>query len=366
MNTNYKKSFGAIASPPDVRDYRIATAINSAEFPDEFELTPPAIKNQGSVGSCVAHALSEVIEYHNSKQEGTTVKMSTGYIYGNRRNSTYQREGMIVRDALGVINKYGDVPNTLFAYNIEIPNAITTLESSLIDLFPSGYPNRITSYYRCTTANEIKKALTAYGPVAFAMSWYSDIYVDKTTGIMHTAADPNTAEGGHCMMIYGWTKDGWRIQNSWGTSWGIDGRAILPYTVPISEAWGVIDEISERGRLQKIAELQQSVSALTTEVETLRKSKEALLEQIQTLQLDNVDDEEIKKSLQTLMIEYENIKQQYDESIQKITEQQEEIKKLNENLIELQKPWNTALGRIFAKIVNFILSIIDKLNKKKS
>ena len=35
--------------------------------------------------------------------------MSTGYIYGNRRDSVWENEGMITRDALKSLTKYGDV-----------------------------------------------------------------------------------------------------------------------------------------------------------------------------------------------------------------------------------------------------------------
>ena len=46
------------------------------------------------------------------------------------------------------------------------------------------------------------------------------------------------------MIIYGWNKDGWLFQNSWGTWWGNKGRAVLPYNHPMQEAWGVTDTIT--------------------------------------------------------------------------------------------------------------------------
>ena len=87
ITNDYIEAYGAIESDPDIRDYRIATAtINEAResFPNEFELEMPAVKNQGSVGSCVAHSLATVIEYYNKKQHNEDIEMSVGYIYGNR------------------------------------------------------------------------------------------------------------------------------------------------------------------------------------------------------------------------------------------------------------------------------------------
>ncbi|MBO7080368.1 MAG: hypothetical protein J6W64_11350 [Bacilli bacterium] len=103
----YTETFGALPPKKDIREYKAtcskrASAVN---IPEEFELPICAVKNQGSVGSCVAHSVSEMIEYFNKVQEGTTVTFSTGYIYGNRRNCNYTGSGMYVDKALGVVQK---------------------------------------------------------------------------------------------------------------------------------------------------------------------------------------------------------------------------------------------------------------------
>lgn len=236
------RGLGCIPSPKDVRDYRIQVA-TAQQFPEEFELKTVTVKNQGQVGSCVAHSLSEVVEYFNKIQHSSTAKMSTGYIYGNRRDSVWENEGMITRDALKSLTKYGDVTYQEFPYNVEVPEAIELFESNSESLFNKGTPHRISSYFRVRTEDEIKSALTKYGPVVFSIQWYNDIKV--VDGKITTTFDSNKKSGYHCMIIYGWNKDGWLIQNSWGTGWGTKGRAILPYSFPLQEAWGVIDNILE-------------------------------------------------------------------------------------------------------------------------
>ena len=42
-------------------------------------------------------------------------------------------------------------------------------------------------------------------------------------------------------MIYGWNKEGFLVQNSWGTYWGDKGRFILPYEIPVRESWQLVD-----------------------------------------------------------------------------------------------------------------------------
>jgi hypothetical protein len=70
--------------------------------------------------------------------------MSVGYIYGNRTSSKHKGKGMIIRDALADVCKFGDVEYSLFPYNKEVPEIINLFESKKTNLFNQGYPNRIS------------------------------------------------------------------------------------------------------------------------------------------------------------------------------------------------------------------------------
>ena len=234
------ESLGALFSKTDVRDYKIDCASAPMEFPDEFELEMPRVKSQGAVGSCVAHSISTVIEYFNRLQENSSAEMSVGYIYGNRTNTKHTGRGMYTREAIAATCKYGDVPKELFPYNEEVPEIIEKFNAQAEELFTQGQPNRFTSYYKLSNEDEIKTSLMQNGPVIFAMKWYKDIKV--VDGVIATSQKSDG--GGHCMVIYGWDKRGWKIQNSWGTGWSKGGKAILPYDVKIREAWGIIDTLS--------------------------------------------------------------------------------------------------------------------------
>lgn len=238
----YIESFGSLPFVEDVRDYRLKKSIVKAEvFPEEFTLVPPKVKNQGAVGSCVAHAIAETVEYHNREQEKTNTLMSTGFIYGNRRNSLNKSSGMFIREALSNTCKYGTTTKKEFFENAEVPKAINLFEERFEELKDKAFPNRLSTYFRLISDADIKHALMNYGPVVFAMTWREGIHVDSK-GILQV--DPTRkATGGHCMIIYGWTKEGWKIQNSWGVKWGNKGYAILPFDAKKSEAWGVTDEV---------------------------------------------------------------------------------------------------------------------------
>lgn len=261
--------YGAIFSDYDIRDYQLVCTAGIEEFPKEFKLTMRRVKNQGSVSSCVAHALSSIIEYYNYKQTQNDDAMSVGYIYGNRTTSNHKGKGMIVRDAIAAICKYGDVKNSSFPYNKEIPEAISLFESKKDELYEQGYPNRVSQYCRVYDENSIKTALMAGKPVVFAITWYKDMKV--VNGILTTNYEASS--GGHCMIIYGWDERGWKVQNSWGPSWGNNGCVILPYDFKITEAWVITDDIIEKTTIKKPLLNNQCIAKLINFVINLFKKK---------------------------------------------------------------------------------------------
>ena len=230
-------STGAIISPPDIRDYRFETT--GSNFPSEFELEMPPVKNQGLVGSCVAHSIALVMEFYNKKQHNEDIPMSVGYIYGNRISSAHTGIGMNTRCALQDCCSEGSVPYSDFPVNVEVPEIFDMVAHEKEELAPKAYPFRLTSYVKVSTVDEIKTALYNGYPVVFVINWYKDAKVKK--GIL--TSERAESDSSHCMVIYGWDERGWKFQNSWGTLWGTQGCAILPYDFPIIQAYSVIDEL---------------------------------------------------------------------------------------------------------------------------
>lgn len=344
------KAFGAIKSPKDVRDYRAVCAVNSSSFPTEFELEMPEVKNQGSVGSCVAHSLATVVEYFSRHQGDDDRAMSTGYIYGNRLNSMHSGVGMVVRDAIAETCVYGTVPNEMFPHNVEVPLAIQVFQNKAVELYPHSYPNRLTSYYRLYTDAEIKASLMQNGPVVFAMEWFSDIVVED--GIMKTKQVKSGAY--HCMVIYGWNASGWKIQNSWGIEFGDNGRAILPYDIPHSETWGVVDTYSEAKRVLKIKELEHVNSELTIANDQLASEIKSLTTQL--VEYKNANSSEWNELMNQLAEKTIELEQKQRE----LAQCQEEISVLKQEMLDIKKPYNSSWGKVIAKVLNFINNLLVK------
>ena len=256
------KGMGAIPSPKDVRNFVATSSVSSEDFPESFELELTDVKDQGRVGSCVAHSLATIVEYFDKVQGDNVGRMSTGYIYGIRSNG-YSGTGMIMSWACKDLRKYGICSYKKFTENIEVPDAITLSKDRLFDLYPEAYLNRVSSYFELNNNSAIKACLMSGSPVLFSIEWYDDITVDKE-GVLHS----NQVSSGsyHAMVIYGWDERGWKIQNSWGTDWGINGRGILPYSFPRRETWGFTDTYSENLRNLEISKYQSSIALLNQEL----------------------------------------------------------------------------------------------------
>ena len=229
--------FNDLVSPYDIRDYKIATT--TAEFPTAFSLPEVSVKNQGCTGSCVAHACSSLVEFHNKRQEGTDIVFSTEFIYGYRPSGYYVGSGMYIRDALKTLQKLGDCPLANLRGNHEYAEAMEIVESKLENLKEQALPHRISTYAKVSTETEIKQALMDFGYVIVSMPWYKD-YKLKNGVYTYTSEEKS---GNHCVLIYGWDERGWLVHNSWGSSWGQKGKFVVPFDFKWREAWAVTDSI---------------------------------------------------------------------------------------------------------------------------
>lgn len=253
---------GALFSPIDVRDYLLASAGKiSYNFPNEFQLDILKIKNQGTRQTCVAFALSEIIEYHNKKDVGEYQKFSTDFIYGCRDEMDYKEEGMYIRDALKVVQKYGDVLYEILPGNSSVINAIQKVTANFNSIKEDAYENRISTYYKIKTVDELKYSLYTLGPAICGMKWYDKSYLNKDKIYTY---DKNNQCSGHAVMIVGWDKDNWIIQNSWGHLWGDKGLFKVPietsFTDLFYEVYGITDDIEKIKKPDKLKELTAPIA----------------------------------------------------------------------------------------------------------
>lgn len=233
------ETLGALKSPFDARDYKLVASATEA-YPETFELPKVSVKNQGSVGSCVAHAASSIVEYHHKRQHNEKKSFSTEFIYGLRDVGYYVGDGMYVRNALNTLRKYGDVPLADLRGNNNYQKAMENVSSKFDELKEKAYPHRVSSYFRVYDQDSIKNALMNHGYVLALMEWH-----DGAKLVDGVYVPTNKVKGHHAIVIYGWNAKGWLVQNSWGSLWGNKGRFIIPFNFEFNETWGITDDITD-------------------------------------------------------------------------------------------------------------------------
>lgn len=201
MATEY--GLGCLPDKIDIRDYKIRKKVAMAvEFPDEYICDGyRKVKSQGSVGSCVAHATAEILEFHNNGR-----KLSTNFLYGiHKKLCGTLGPGMYLRDACKIALQYGDPEYDLCPGNTEVNKVYTIAEEAFdkSEVLESAAKNRIDSFAKLRNASDIKYALMNYGPILAAIDWYSDNKV--VNGVINQGSQKS---GGHGIMIYGWNEQG--------------------------------------------------------------------------------------------------------------------------------------------------------------
>lgn len=228
-------------NPPitDVRDYRLAKAVG-IELPEKYSIPNlPKVKNQREVSSCVAHATSSILEYYDINNGDNT--LSTNFIYGiQNKHCGHNGSGMYLRDACKIVRDFGDMLEKDCPGNNEVPDSWDIAESSLNDEDKANRAKAfvIKSYFKCSGEKDIKRAILNYGPVLCSVKWYDTFKCDND-GVL--TGEKTGDYGYHAVMIYGWDERGFLCQNSWGKDWGNRGRFVLPYSIGVREAHGMVD-----------------------------------------------------------------------------------------------------------------------------
>lgn len=187
--------------------------------------------NQGKYGTCVACALSTAMTIATKQLKHVDQKYSIGFIWGNRRKTDYQGEGLIVRQALHQLNHDGDCGRNVFPVYLK---KYKDMENEITDIMRwEASHHLVKRYFRLNDELSIKTALMKYGAVVLVTTIYKDL------GQFNTKPTKSSEVwGDHCMCLVGWDESGWIVQNSHGESFGDKGFCHFTYDYPMHEWWG--------------------------------------------------------------------------------------------------------------------------------
>lgn len=247
------RPLGVIPSPPDYRDYRLNQFTDTMkEFP-KYYLAPPfksedeiPIYDQGNTSMCVAFTGALITEQQEYHETGKFIRMSPGWIYGNRKTGMYMGEGMVPREAWAALCEdgvpyYDDLPITgsfaeCYGYVWQKREALKK----------KALNQKKLSYVAVTLkdADEIRTAIMKCGFINVSIAVYKDFYKVGKDGFL--ANTSGSICGYHSVTGVGFFEESGKvyiiIANSWGREYGKNGLCYMPYNYKgIQEIWAITD-----------------------------------------------------------------------------------------------------------------------------
>jgi hypothetical protein len=218
----------------------------------------PEVLDQGQEGACTGFALAAVINFLLRRRNITNRYVSPRMLYEMARRYDQwpgeNYEGSSARGAMIGWVRHGVCSRSSWSDDAHGAEHLTQSIANEAIRTPGG------AFYRVQHRNvrDMQAALVEVGALyctlmvhaGWDQSSLSDskpiTYVDRF-GNLQTQNFPviprlGRADGGHAVAIVGYTPDGFIIQNSWGTSWGSNGFALLPYVDYIlhtTDVWAV-------------------------------------------------------------------------------------------------------------------------------
>lgn len=258
MDETMPLGMGYLRELPDFRDYTpdsdevrkilaksagLKSAAKAAPAKVDLRAWCSPIENQGSLGSCTAHAGVGMLEYYQRRAFGRHVDGSRLFLYkATRKLMGWTGDtGAYLRDTMKAMVMCGVPPETYCPYVIaqfdDEPTAF---------LYALGDNYEAVKYYRldpagtppATVLANVRTYLAAGLPSMFGFTVYSSIpgNGDKKGEIPFPKRGEKVL-GGHAVLAVGYdddkkigtSKGALMIRNSWGTGWGASGYGWLPY-----------------------------------------------------------------------------------------------------------------------------------------
>ena len=192
----------------------------------------PRVWDQGSDGPCSAYAAAAIKMWQELKDYGSEEDLSRFFIY-NMRHDT-KKKGMTPRNTMQILRKYG-IP-----YRSSFKSRWKGIEDVPQEVLDEAANHKILGYARIMTIDGLKKSLYKNGPAYIAMP------VFNTGSEFWKAEFSQRIQGGHALVIAGYTEEGFILRNSWGTEWAEGGHTIYKYSDfgLHYEIWTSIDDTS--------------------------------------------------------------------------------------------------------------------------
>lgn len=218
---------GVIPSPKDIRDYPVVRASN-APIPRRLDLAPgaQAVRDQGPEGTCVGHALTSAMGWHQRNRNAPGQSAPDNEILSPRDSYWVAREwwpvqgqGAMPRAALKGAQREGALSEARAPY-------IAGQEDwrPPVDAHVARAQNRIRTFrsLRADALDEIALGISQHGPLLYTLMADDNFGAAKPGEVVRRGGPIG---GLHAVVAIGYDLDlgAIKLMNSYSTSWGDAG-----------------------------------------------------------------------------------------------------------------------------------------------
>lgn len=216
---------------PDPRDlhWRLPRVFPPA-VPVDLRPEMPPIVDQGQLGSCTANAGAGAMGYEAGRQGLSMAAVSRLFIYFNERmdDGTIDSDaGSTIRECMKAINTYGAPPESVWPYDI---GQFTV--QPMAAAYADGKLDVALKYEAVDQSLAlIRSVLQAKLAIEFGFLVFDGYENVGSDGMVPMPGLDEQPLGGHANLLIGDQPNISRfiVRNSWGTAWGDEGYAYLPY-----------------------------------------------------------------------------------------------------------------------------------------
>jgi C1A family cysteine protease len=254
----------ALGEPPVADLLQKLGIVPTAEAGERADLSGyfSPIEDQGSIGSCTAHATIALAEYYQRRAFGVYSNLSRLFLYKATRNflGWTGDTGAFMRTALGALALFGAPPEDFWPY---IPSKYDKEPPAFVYSLAQNF--QALQYFRLDEPGLMRpdlvdriRAFIANGLPVMA-GWTVFASVNQSEGFgkgeIPYPAPREKIIGGHGFVLCGYddnkvitnrakgsqpTIGAFRVHNSWGRDWGDEGYGWLPYSYFLA---GLADDV---------------------------------------------------------------------------------------------------------------------------
>ena len=233
------RRYGCRRDLPDHRDapYRLSRSPYAAAPPPRADLAliGPVVWDQGSLGSCAAHAGLGMLCYE-TRNFALPSRLQL-YYYSRLRagpENAGADTGCCLRDVLKVLREMGAADERAWPYRDADPGPYQRRPGQ--DIVAQGLSRRLKSYHAVPSLDVARLEIASGHPVVCGLQVPSG----WAGGDLLLVPSPDSrVEGGHAVLAVGYddAKAALKIRNSWGPGAGVDGYFWMSYSFWQDLAW---------------------------------------------------------------------------------------------------------------------------------